>query len=207
MATVPQSITRNAPRRRGAPPRRAAAAPRIASIASVLAPTAASSQGIGANHARSTGGSADREGRGGRQRGLQRACARKVGHAELVTGVGTERIVRRELIGHVARQRGREPARHIDGGQFIALEVRRGRELGAFARQIGGLGVRLRADGHVFTRRHRQCAATRPAIPAMSTGSRATFAAATPTIRLLVEMRPSFAPSTAARSHAVLPER
>jgi len=37
----------------------------------------------------------------------------------------------------------------------------------------------------------------------MSTASRCGCAAATPTTRLLVEMRPSFAPSTAARSQAM----
>ncbi len=45
--------------------------------------------------------------------------------------------------------------------------------------------------------------ATRPATPAISTSSRADAAAATPMTRLAVDTMPSFAPSTAARSHPI----
>ena len=45
--------------------------------------------------------------------------------------------------------------------------------------------------------------ATKPAMPAMSNSSRATWAAATPTIRLAVETMPSLAPMTAARSQPI----
>jgi hypothetical protein len=46
-----------------------------------------------------------------------------------------------------------------------------------------------------------------PATPAISTGSRAACAAATPMTRLAVEIRPSLAPSTAARSQPARPTR
>jgi hypothetical protein len=47
--------------------------------------------------------------------------------------------------------------------------------------------------------------AVSPAIPATRTADRAPLAAATPTMRLAVEIRPSLAPSTAARNQAALP--
>jgi hypothetical protein len=43
--------------------------------------------------------------------------------------------------------------------------------------------------------------ATSPAIPAIKTSFSVAAAAATPTIKLAVEMMPSLAPSTAARNH------
>ena len=49
--------------------------------------------------------------------------------------------------------------------------------------------------------------ATRPATPATRTARAGASDAATPTIRLAVETMASFDPSTAARSHPVLPTR
>ena len=46
--------------------------------------------------------------------------------------------------------------------------------------------------------------ATKPASAATTTEARSGCAAATPTTRLLVEIRPSLAPSTAARSQPIL---
>ena len=46
--------------------------------------------------------------------------------------------------------------------------------------------------------------ATKPASAATTTEARSACAAATPTTRLLVEISPSFAPSTAARSQPML---
>ena len=49
--------------------------------------------------------------------------------------------------------------------------------------------------------------AVRPAIPATRTAERELEAAATATMRLAVEIKPSLAPSTPARSHAPRPPR
>jgi hypothetical protein len=46
-----------------------------------------------------------------------------------------------------------------------------------------------------------------PAKPVISSGPRRAWAAATPTSRPLVEIKPSFAPSTAARSQLLRPLR
>jgi len=79
----------------------------------------------------------------------------RLGEAEFVARMGTDGIVRHQLLGHLLRQAGLEPPTDIDGCQFPLLCGRILLEFRPFARQVGILGVRLRIDRDVFTSRHR----------------------------------------------------
>ena len=76
------------------------------------------------------------------------------------------------------------------------------------AGEIGLFGVGLGADRDVLPGGHRHRApATDPAVAATITADLDAPVADTPTIRLAVETIPSFAPSTAARSHPMRSDR
>ena len=71
-------------------------------------------------------------------------------------------------------------------------------QLFAFAREVGLFSIGLRPDRHYSPAAIDIAPAANPATPAIKTSSCFAAAAATPTIKLAVEMMPSLAPSTAA---------
>ena len=79
-------------------------------------------------------------------------------HAELVTGMGAERIRSRERFGDLAGQLYWEPAFDIDRGQFLLLALWMRLELAEFLFEIGSLNISLGADGHVLAGGHRHSA-------------------------------------------------
>ncbi|MCU0855125.1 MAG: hypothetical protein MUF63_09510, partial [Rhodobacteraceae bacterium] len=79
----------------------------------------------------------DPDGCGRGQRRLDRARGGHVGQAECVAGVGAERVLRHEVIGHPSRQIGRLAAFLADAGGLRALGLRPGGKLGAFAGEVG----------------------------------------------------------------------
>ena len=69
--------------------------------------------------------------------------------------MGTEGVVRHQLLGHLLRQAALEPSADIDGRQLTPFRGRILFELGSLARQVGILSVRLRMDRDIFTSGHR----------------------------------------------------
>ena len=67
----------------------------------------------------------------------------------------TKSIVRRQLGRHLNGEIPSQAPRDIDIRQLPFLEVGLCRQLGALARDVGTLGIGLRADRHVLARRHR----------------------------------------------------
>jgi hypothetical protein len=76
-------------------------------------------------------------------------------HAELVTGMGAERIRSRERFGNLAGQVDRKSTFDVDRGQFLSLALRMCLELAALLVEVGSLNISLRADGYVFSGGHR----------------------------------------------------
>ena len=73
----------------------------------------------------------------------------------------------------------------------------------SFQFEIGLFGIGLRADRYIFTSCHRHRSRDEAETPAIIMPLWAACAAATPSNRLAVDITPSFAPSTDARSQPV----
>lgn len=69
--------------------------------------------------------------------------------------MGTDGIVRHQLLGDELCEAGLEPPADVDGRQFTPLRERILFEFRPFARQVGTLGVRLGMNRHVLTGSHR----------------------------------------------------
>ena len=100
-------------------------------------------------------GGADREGPCRCERRLDRSSAQTVGDAELIAGVCGESVMRHQSLGDLFGQRRVQAALDVDRCELrVLVGVVRG-ELRALARQVGLLGVGLRADRYVLAGSHR----------------------------------------------------
>ena len=77
-------------------------------------------------------------------------------NAQLVSRVGTERVVRHQLLGHRSRQRGFDTAADVDRRQLFLFDGVVRRQMDPLQRKVGLFRVRLRAHGDVFAGGHRQ---------------------------------------------------
>ena len=144
MASAPQNVTRTAPLATPAPPTRAATPPRSARNTSDAPDTTGIRPDAGVTAVTARGRAAPTAKLAGRrQRRLDRARARRLGDAELVAGMRAERIVGHELVGNLLRERRIEAAPDVDRRQLLALALVVRLELGALARELGLLGIRL----------------------------------------------------------------
>ncbi len=144
---------------------------------------------------------ADRESRRRRQGGLNRPGNDMRGQSQFVARMRREGVLRRQLLRDLGgpaavRRRARHRSVSVHRVQRPAVRPARG---------VRGRGRLLPYRPANSPTRIRSAAidvapATRPATPATSTSLGDVDAAATPTTRLAVEMMPSMAPSTAARS-------
>ena len=140
------------------------------------------------------------ERRGGR--GEQGVGAAPLAEPELVARVGAQRVRRHELLGDLARESRRKAAPLVDRGQLAGLDLgefssaRRSRSRSA-ASELACEPTETYSPAAIAI-----APAAQPAAAAVKIAARPAPDAATPTIRLAVEMMPSLAPSTAARSHA-----
>ena len=107
-------------------------------------------------------GGTDGEAGGRRERGLHRTRGSRARHAQLVACVCPERVVRHQLLRDLGGEVRRQPAFDVDRRQLLPLGLRLRGELAALAREVGLLGVRLRAHRHVLAGGHRQCAGDEP---------------------------------------------
>jgi len=155
MATAPQNPTRRTARAIGAFPTHAPSAPRTARKISEAAETIHGSDGPSTRRADSE------TPRRSRCR-LDRARRQFTGQAKLVAQMAIERVVRGELRGDLLGEWTVEPALLVDLGQFFELEFGIGREFEGFLGDIGFFGVALRANRHIFARRHRHGARDQP---------------------------------------------
>ncbi|BCG94691.1 hypothetical protein MesoLj131a_35550 [Mesorhizobium sp. 131-2-1] len=69
--------------------------------------------------------------------------------------MGTKRILRHHLVRDLQRQIRLHTTRHIALCKLIALEIGLRCEFGPLSAEVSLLGIGLRADRHIFTRRHR----------------------------------------------------
>jgi hypothetical protein len=76
--------------------------------------------------------------------------------------MGTDGVMRRQLLGHLPRQAGLQPPADVDGCQFMQLRGRILLEFRPLARQVGILGVRLRMNRDIFTSGHRHGSGHQP---------------------------------------------
>jgi len=111
-----------------------------------------------------------------------------------------QRVFFHQLSGDFAGKRRIDSALDVNLSEFVALELDIFLQLLAFARELGLLDVGLRADRHVFAGRHRHAASDQ-------TGDSGEQDVVTGRRRrgdthdqFAVEMMPSLAPRTAARS-------
>ena len=163
IASAPQKATRTAGFSGGAPPIQAPSAPSTARKIRAAAETTATIDSRGARKAAKVGSAAPMEkadGRGGR--GLNGVGPGALSEAELVAGVGAQRILRHKLLGDLCRESRCEPAINVDLRQLAHLGPRLLIERALFSLKVGGFRIGLRADRDVFARRHRH-RACRPA--------------------------------------------
>ena len=166
------------PRARRRPARRAAQAradaPRPASATSVTttaAPTRAAGRedgDRGDSGSVAPGGERERR-RPGR---LQRARQPLLRQAQLVAGVGRERVPRRSAPPRRGAPARTEPAALVDPGELPQLPRPGRAQLAASRSHVRLLGVALRADRHVLAGRHRQRAGGQPGDPGGTTPRR-----------------------------------
>ena len=203
MAAAPPSPTRAIARTRWAEPRTAPTPPE-AEPGPPPRPrtTSAERPSSGATRNATSGTSAaEGEGHQRRQRRLHRAGGRVLGEAELVAGVGRERVLLGELAGHLHRQLRLDATRLPDLRQLAQLGHRVLLQRLALDAQVGLLDVALARHRHVLAERHRQRAGRQARDPRGAHRAVARRPApATPTMRHAVDTTPSLAPSTAARS-------
>ncbi len=130
--------------------------------------------------------------------GLDRFCARALGEAQFVARMGRERVLGHELTRDLPCEVRLQASLFVDMGEFDLLLVRLLVERALFARE-----VRASESACELTETYSPAAiaiapAAQPATAAVRMSPRVAAAAATPTMRLAVEMIPSLAPSTAA---------
>ena len=125
MAIAPQNVTRHAPFATLAPPTRAAMAPRTGEEHERERGNAAhGGRGRGEERGDERHGRAGRECSGGRQRGLDRAGAQRLGEAELIARVRGERVLGRELPRDLGCEPRVEAAADVDRGELAVLRLR-----------------------------------------------------------------------------------
>ena len=120
--------------------------------------------------------------------------------AQLIARMRVQRIMMRQLAGDLRRQVRRQPALHIDLGQFGQFLAGIALERALLKPQVGRLGIGLRTHGYVFTGSHRQGTRHQAGQPRGQDGAMRGLRRRHPVIRLAVDTMPSFAPNTAARS-------
>ena len=98
--------------------------------------------------------SADDERTGRRDCGLNGLRAYNRRDTDVVSSMGTKRIVLHELLGNLMRQVGLEASSFVNLGKFAPLEVEVIRKRAFFDGKIGEFGIGLRANGNVLTGRH-----------------------------------------------------
>ena len=98
---------------------------------------------------------ADGEARRRRQRRLHRPRAERLGNAELVARVRTQRVVGHQLLGNLLRERVGDAAADVDRRQLPPLALIVGGKFTALQVERGLFGIGLRADRNVLARRHR----------------------------------------------------
>ena len=70
--------------------------------------------------------------------------------------MGRERVVRRQLLGHLLRQRRLQPTLHVDRRELAHARAAGSSAISSFSTfRSACLGIRLRMHGHVLARRHR----------------------------------------------------
>ncbi len=87
-------------------------------------------------------------------RRLDGTC-KKCPHAELVAGMGAERIRSHERSSDLASQLRRKPTLDIDRRQLLHLTLRMRLKFSLLLIEVGSLRVSLRTNGYVFACGHR----------------------------------------------------
>lgn len=75
--------------------------------------------------------------------------------AEFVAPMGTDGVMRHQLLSYLSRQLWGQPPIDLDGCQLMLLRQRVRLEFRALARKVGVFGVRLGVNRYVFTSSHR----------------------------------------------------
>lgn len=78
----------------------------------------------------------------------------RLGYAQFVAGVAAQGVAFGQLDGDLFGQIAGQPARLIDTGQFLEFGIRCLCKLLLLAGKVGLLGIGLRTDRDVLTRRH-----------------------------------------------------
>lgn len=145
MASAPRIVTRKAAGPFGAPPAPAASAPSAARQAMDAPVTVQINGPVGVSAATARGkGRAARE-TGRRRHGrLHRTGAVVQQDAQLIARMRVQRVMMRQLAGDLRRQVRRQPALHIDLGQFGQFLAGIALERALFKPQVGRLGIGLR---------------------------------------------------------------
>ena len=118
---------------------------------------------VGGEYARQQGDERpEGEARSRSPRRLGRSPQALLGLAELVPQVCTDRIAGHESPRHLVGQLCGQPALAVDPSELDLLDFRAVGQLAHFPSGIGGFGVGLRTDGHVFADGHRQGAGREP---------------------------------------------
>lgn len=139
---------------------------------------------------------------------IQAACMGRASEdrieAKFVSHMGAQPVARAELLGHPHGQLLVEAPLHVNPREFPQLGPRILRKLPLFNLDVRELGVALRANGYVFTCRHRHRPGDEACRACEQDNPLEAEDAATPIIRLAVETIASSAPRTAARSQPAL---
>src|SRR5688572_33431791 len=114
--------------------------------------------------------------------------------------MGTQRIVRHQLLRNLRGEIRRQPPCDVESRQFPSLERGLCGQLVSLPRHVGRSVSDCELTDTYSPADIDIAPATNPATPASSISLRPAFAAATPTMRLAVETKPSLAPRTAAPS-------
>jgi hypothetical protein len=155
MAIAPQKPTRNAGQTILAPPSQAPSAPSARRKIRAATDTAGSIALRGQKRRRGRQNGAQGK-RGRRSEGGEDGVgAPFFGQAKFVAGMGGEGVLRRQLFGDLAGQRGVEAAVLVNPRKFVQFGVRLFLQRALLALEVSGLEIRLRADGDEFARRHR----------------------------------------------------
>ena len=108
-----------------------------------------------------------------------------------------------QLVRYFFRKREVQPLRHINGSKFTFFTFKIRFNLSGLLRNRGAFGICLRVYRNIPPVAVDIAPAVKPAIPVNMMFPWAACAEAAPGTRLAVEMMPSFAPITAARSQPI----